>query len=549
MRRRLLLSLFSLVATLGLLGACELGLRVAGYQGQPDRTVSWSPEHTPPEPPFFPVLTLTDGHPYRAARTPSQPHPWAVDKPVGVSRYIALGGSAVHGYGFFRSASWPDRLEAGLASPGADVEVLNLGAIAWSSQQLVMLMKEARALSPDGVLVYTGNNEFLEWAGARQYLAEPEFRRWVRGVSLARQLRGLRGYRLLSELLSDQPGVYGQVDYREIEPLDPADRAPMTDADRRFAVLGLRRNLERLVELAEGVPVVVAIPGTNLDYQPSDSGVACVAEQSERTGAADRALQEGRLDEALRLGDEAFEACPDATQAWLWGQALKRHGHVDRARTWLERSVELDAAPNRAPRYLAEAIRDVSGITVVEGGQALAGLSSDGLIGWDQVYDHCHPTPAGHEALARAFADALEADFAQAPPARLDHVDGWSGPEPWPLDPETERIEWWLASVAAEKTTASDWNRQGLLAWNIHDGSCVEGRSPCLDDAVQAFSTALELDPAFCVAKANLGRLYFAIGHPSAGDALEAAMACDPEDRRSAWYAARLAGRSATFEP
>ncbi|MCP4809668.1 MAG: hypothetical protein GY913_28370 [Proteobacteria bacterium] len=549
MRRRLLLSLFSLAATLGVFAVFEGGLRVVGYQGEPDRTVSWSPEHTPPEPPFFPVLTLDDGHPYRAARTPSQPHPWAEQKPAGVHRFIALGGSAVHGYGFFRSASWPDKLEERVAIPGGDVEVLNLGAIAYSSQQLVMLMKEARELEPDGVLVYAGNNEFLEWAGARRYLPEPEFRRWVSGVTMARRLRGFRTYRLLASFLSEQPGVYGQVDFRQVEPIPDVERAPMTADDRQFGETAFRLNLQRLVELADGVPVFVATPGTNLAYQPSETDAACVPEQSERTGAADRALQDGRVDEALALADEAFEACPESKQAWLWGEALRRHGETELARTWLERAMLLDASPNRAPPYLVQIVEELGGITLVDGKGALEELSADGLIGWDQVYDHCHPTPQGHDALAEAFAAAINRPTLPPPTPPDGHVDGWTGPEPWPLDPETERVEWWLASVSAEKTTAADWNHQGLLAWNTHDGSCVEGRNPCFDDAVTAFERALEVDPTFCVAHANLGRLYFAVGHPAAGDELDAATACDPADERSAWYAARLSGRSATFPP
>lgn len=537
MRRRVLFSLL----VLGLFGALVEGvLRLAGFQGSPDRSVSWSPEHVAPSPPFFPILEV-EGHPYQAARTPSQPHPWAVEKREDSLRIVALGGSAVHGYGFTRVGSWPDKVEERLVVPGRRVEVLNLGSIAWSSQQLVMLVKEALALEPDAFVVYSGNNEFLEWMGARQYLPPDEFRRWVRATTWARRLRVLRSYRLLAEALSEQPGVWGQTDFRQAEPVPTDQRGPITDADRAFVVGQFRHNLERIVELAGDIPVVVSTVPANLAYQPADTQNPCVEAQADATGEADRALQEGRRYEAMELGEAAFEACPDPMQAWHWGSALRRHREVELAREWLGRALLLDASPNRAAPYLSEVVEELDGVLLVDGRAAIESATDDGIVDFGQIYDHCHPTPASHSLLAEDFGAVLADQFGGAlvePPVPAEgHVDAWLGPEEFPLDPETERPTWFTELEETRPKDAAQWNQQGVVAWHVLDGSCPEGRVPCLSDAVFAFRKALEEDPELCVARANLGRVFYAIDHPDAVAELEAAAACG--DERSAWYLSR----------
>ncbi len=93
---------------------------------------------------------------FRAMRRP---------KPPGTLRLCAFGGSATAGLGFSPNGSFPAALERMLraALPGRDVEVLNLGIVALASKQVQALVAEACArYEPDAVLVYSGNNEYLE---------------------------------------------------------------------------------------------------------------------------------------------------------------------------------------------------------------------------------------------------------------------------------------------------------------------------------------------------------------------------------------------------
>ncbi len=513
--RKLLFAGVTLLLTgLGLEG----GLRLVGYQGQPDRSVSWSPEHRAPEGSLL-VRRELDGVPYYASMTEAQPHPWPVEKPG--RRYFAIGGSAVHGYGFSRTGAWPDKLERMLqAAWDEPVEVINLGTIAWSSQQNLRLVKEILAeQQADGLLLYMGNNEFLEWLGARQVLPEPELRRWVSRTTWSRRLRRLRSYRLGVSLL-EEPGQWGQSDYSGTTvPLQ--ERARRTAMDDDFAREGFRLNLARVLELAQGVPVHLSTVAVNLDYRPADMDRP-MGPADPLLQEADRLLAEGRLDEATQKAEAAMEAGPPDQVAFIWGQTLERMGHWEEALEWQELALALDQAPNRAPHWVNEVVQDSAAIVVL-GAEALTLTAPHGLVGFETIYDHCHPTPDSHTVLAQAFARSLGVEPEPLPEFAPEHVHGWLGPgEHYSLDPGTERAQWWRE--LRDPQTAEQWNERGLVAWHTFTGDCESRGTPCLEDAAEAFERAG--NDGLCVAWENLAIVYESIGHPGAEEAREALSAC-----------------------
>lgn len=501
--------------------ALEGGLRVAGYEGQPDRTVSWSPEHQGADDSALLVTHQLDGVAYSTSTTEAQPHPWPAEKTR--TRYFAFGGSAVHGYGFTRAGSWPDKLERLLRQADQDVEVLNLGTIAWASQQNLSLVKEVVAEhQPDALLLYMGNNEYLEWLGARQVLPEPELRSWVWRTAWSRRLRRLRSYRLGISLL-ETPGQWGQADLSGTEvPL--GERARRTAQDDAFAEAGFALNLARMLEVAGDVPVYVSTVAVNLDYRPADMGVP-MGEADALLQQADVALSEGRHEEARGLAEQAMQAGPSDQVAFIWGQTLERMGHWDEAKRWQVRALELDQAPNRAQPWVNEVVRS-SGAIVVEGHEALVGTAPNGLVGFETVYDHCHPTSDAHTLLAETFAEALGVAPAPLPTPPPDHVHGWLGPtEQTTLDPGTERAEWWRAARAPQ--TPEEWNQRGLIAWHTFTGDCASRGTPCVEDAVDAFRTAGT--GGHCMAWANLTEVYATLNHPGEAEARQAFSSCSDQ--------------------
>ena len=205
----------------------ELALRVAGYQGEVDRTVSWCREHALNEAPYFRIERVGETEAY-VPLFEGQPRPFPVQKAPNSKRVFAFGGSAVHGYGFSRVGAWPDKLEEelALAWPNERVEVINAGAIAWSSQQILALVKDVLLhYEPDALIMVSGNNEMLEWFDARKYLPSSDLRRWVKRIERARWLRQFRLYQWFFDRFGGREGHWGQTEFSDDQALDWSDRA------------------------------------------------------------------------------------------------------------------------------------------------------------------------------------------------------------------------------------------------------------------------------------------------------------------------------------
>jgi len=530
--------------------------------------VSWCREHALNEPPFFPERTLARGTAVHVPRVDGHPAPFAGEKPNTVRRIVALGGSAVHGFGFTRAGAWPDKLEGRLARAwdGVDVEVINAGVIAWGSQQVLMLVKDVLANhAPDALVIYSGNNELLEWFDARQYLPPEALAQWVSGIRLARRARALRTYQLVDRVLGTgraggrNPGHWGQTEFTDDEALPWASRARLGEADRRSALEAYRRHLLRILDLARdaGVPVVLSTVAVNETETPAEfpfgepEPVAVVEHLERGLGLYDAG--DGPGAEAAFL--EALEIWPEAITHYRWGMGLRERGAPE-AREHLRNALALDENPHRATPRRNQVVRALShrADALVDVAAILSVASTDGIVDTSQIYDYCHPTPSVHTEIARMFADALTREVwpggsaAQPPQPGAEHVDGWLGEGVDPSrghyirDPGTELERAWRAAQEATAHTpdsAAAWHHQGLVAWHGFHADCDRGKVPCLGDALTAFHTATTLDPQHCAAWANLGRVQFTVGLPGASASLSRAVACEPEDARSAWYLAR----------
>jgi len=554
--------LFSLLPLLVLLAVAELSLRLAGYRGQPDREVSWCREHAQLQRPFFRAMPL-DGQEraYYAPAFAAHPRPFPVKKEEHQRRVFVLGGSAAHGYGFSRNGSFPGRLQEllGPACPGSDVQVINAGTIAASSQQLLMLAKEIlTGLEPDLLVVYAGNNELLEWWDWRQYLPPAAHRLFVWNLRLNMRLSRLRSYLWAREALRGAQ-AWGQTSYSDDEALPWEQRARMEESDRAYAAESFERNLGRLLDEAEaaGVPVLLVPVATNWMDPPgifwhAEDGGEVPQEVGELLQRAHDLLapleQSQRRDPALaaqveELFEQAFAQWPEAITQYRWGELYRGQGLPALARPHLLEAIRLDENPHRAPPYINAITRRLAaerGLPMADGEQVAAGLSRDGIIGWKQVYDHCHPTMQTHWALAGAVAEVVADEVWPAECAGDGVGEGVStglvaleerygdgqrlgdfmevhlkrGSGVYAADPETEgRKRWQGARVAAPHfDEAERWNELGLLAYHHFQADCRPERGPCLQEALDAFRQALEADPGFDVARQNLEELLAEVG-------------------------------------
>ena len=141
----------------GVLGMLEIGLRVAGVAGAPDRTTTWFADHIL-RPPLWTERVLEDlGTSTMEAGQQHHFRPFTPEKPSDAYRVVVFGGSAAHGYGVLEPGSFPHRLQQLLqrAVPNREIQVINLGTIARSSQQLLWAARRIFEVSDwDLVVVY-----------------------------------------------------------------------------------------------------------------------------------------------------------------------------------------------------------------------------------------------------------------------------------------------------------------------------------------------------------------------------------------------------------
>lgn len=307
--------------------------------------------------------------------------------PQGRTRVVALGGSTTLGErGFQRKNGFVEVLQDELrqARPQASWELLNLGVAGMDSSGLPGLAAEALRVSPDALLVYTGNNE-LQGRLLDECTAQ--------GSSLAGLVDRLLLLRLLRELLRPAPPRLSTdqlVQWQERCVQDAVDRvlaegtppAGGRRADRLAlaTVAVLDASISALVELSgeAGVPLLLAVPPVRLDHPP----------------------------------DGARSSAPvDAAARYAAGQDALAAGERDRARALLAEAADWDYASRRVAPFLQERLRAHCGadhVVCVDLQDVFDDASAPGLPGSLLFSDACHPSkPAGVHTIAQALAPAL----------------------------------------------------------------------------------------------------------------------------------------------
>jgi len=430
-----------------LLVAAELTLRATeppqptldlptGWQGDA-RVVTDHNRDTPLE-----AYTTPDGEPHirttSAMKTSRFMHDvdYAQQRPDGVLRVFCFGGSATLGVPVEATPerTFPGRLQAALQNADVPAEVINLGGASFGSSRVVELMAQAVGHQPSALVVYSGNNEFFEYAlalhqrNARQ--ADTVFERRS-GLRLVRWLYGLS-----DALEGAQPAAPEDLEQRqqalvrtavELELYRDPSTSPQPvgddgwrrrDAPYRAVMDRYRDNLDAMVELASGVAplVLVAVP-PNLHQAPFQAAhdpalrPSQIASWQRDVAGAQQALDNGDPNGATGMLDSAIAGDPIHAQAhYLRGLAWLEAGDALQASRDLHNALELDMAPGRPLAAQTEAILALANppaVVVVDPGPSFEayGLARGGE---GHFHDACHLTPGGYDLLARHVAHALE---------------------------------------------------------------------------------------------------------------------------------------------
>ena len=340
-----------------------------------------------------------------------------------------------------------------------------------------------------------------------------------------------------------------------------SERARMGEAELSYAARTFTHNVRKIVKIARrhGTPVVLLNPAAN-DFQ-DPAWFPYGGEDGEAFNTlvddANRAMEEGRTKDTLRLINEAIAMHPqDPRAAFAKAQALSMSGQRDQARPLYDLARSRAEYPNRVVPPVSQAIRDFEGLPgvlgVIDAEQLFREKSDGGLIGYDLIYDHCHPSGDGNYLIAGALAKLLlGSDLPAMQQAKDMDIDAWvaqgqealerrssADPRLWEwtgLDYEGKRGggkyiadfqgDWSiLRDELLERARTEDATGMDLL-WagnaRFYDYK--------VDAALRLWDEAIRRDPTLCLAHANRAHALRMMGlrDQALADA-SAAVVCEP---------------------
>ncbi len=286
------------------------------------------------------------------------------------------------------------------------------------------------------------------------------------------------------------------------------------------------------------------------ELSPDDEGVQFYLSQTEAQlefgaaagGAFQRGLQaydEGRLEDALTLFEEATRANPDYKQAFVWaGRTSLELGYSEAAKEYWQRVLDLDPEESRARYFIARADDQLRwGAEAVLTFQEGTRLYSEGSLeaAGDAFAEASRANPQYQEAAARAAQSYQEAGKPQQAVPFWERVVT--------LDPDNTRAAYFLdlarnqSGYGAEAVSA--FNRGVSAYQNVN-----------LEAAQTAFEAAVAARSTYADAWAWLGRIHFDRGEYSAAASdYRRALALVPDDNSYRFFAeeaARLADDEAS---
>jgi hypothetical protein len=346
---------------------------------------------------------------------------FALRKPPGGLRVFALGGSAALGWPHSDAGSYAHILERKLGAlyPDRSVEVVNAAGNTYASFRVKVVFDEILAYEPDLVLIWSGNNEFVEDVvygmvlppGPLRHSALARILHTATGrARAAKPVIDIANYLEADHTVSRIGYAFGEVSQlRE----DPAQLERVTDH--------YRANLRAMVQAAQarGVPVVLIDVPVNLkDWWPNVSvhrrdlgpeGRQAFARELRRGVLA---LEAGNAGEAEAAFAAASHIDPGYAEAhFLRGRALQALSRRSEAEAAYRRALGEDAHPFRdLPRFalIRRELARESGVPLVDAPGALARMTEDGIPGLDVLVDYVHPTVEANEAIAQEVLHTLE---------------------------------------------------------------------------------------------------------------------------------------------
>jgi tetratricopeptide (TPR) repeat protein len=374
-----------------------------------------------------------------------------VKKPANTIRIFCLGSSAC--------ASWPhpptetfsvylqQALEA--AYPGKQIEVVNAAAHGFAAYRTRRVLDEVLQMEPDAVIIWEGNNEFLE---DRNY--DPP------SAGIISLVRHLRTFQWLQSAFASRNKMSGE-DLKGVAQFfwkkTRQQSLRLREDPVQFARVQehFRISFEHMVRQSERyrVPIILCTVPVNLrDWLPTVSYNRLSGEQHEQWQKlyyqARRCLIEGKYADGIQAMNQAIAMENKHAESFFWlGRLLEADRQKAAAWEAYSKARDLDYNPFRAISSFNESIRALAGenqhqgVYLLDLDRIFAGASRHAAPGFDLFLDYVHPTKPGNLLVAQnAFELIIRNGVLKDKPAtdQFTHHDLPVGPKGEPYHDETD---------------------------------------------------------------------------------------------------------------
>jgi len=310
-------------------------------------------------------------------------------KPNNSFRIVIQGGSTAAGFPFGRFGSLHGMLQQRFKRlyPEKDIEIISTAMSAVNSYTLLDFTDEIVAIEPDLVLIYAGHNEFVGIMGVGSSYSVKNNRS---ATLVFLKIKELRLFQLMQSVVSF---------FQQDEPNDSQENNGHSKPDNRTLMAKISKEKEIYLN-SELYQRGVEQFDNNLSlilsrYQQADIPVMIST------------LARNEKDQPpFSSSNGEFSASGYFNKA----REFQRLGNFGKALIAYKQAADRDLLRFRAPSYFNQIIKKQASshnAILVDGENALRKKSSDGIIGFQHMFEHLHPNARGYFLLAEAFADKI----------------------------------------------------------------------------------------------------------------------------------------------
>jgi len=329
-------------------------------------------------------------------------------------RIICLGGSA--------SASWPhppteiynSYLEKSLQKiyPSKKIEIINCSAHGFASYRVRQVFETIIPLQPDAVIIWCGNNEFLE---RRNYKTSDlkDFLIKVRNYS--------RTIELLSELFTknkftDTPDVadtfWKKVNEEALELRSDPEQLVMVKEH-------YRKSMDNIVMSAKQSNIrlmLMTVPVNLRDWEPNVSYLGLTSTDSlnwvNEFKEGKRQFLGSNYSEAIASFGRAEKIAPHHAETCFWlARANEYMIDTTSALQYYIKAKDLDYNPFRVISDFNNTLRSIAidnpDVVLLDMEQLIRPYAHNGIPGFDLFLDYVHPTKKGNMVIACEVANKI----------------------------------------------------------------------------------------------------------------------------------------------